>query len=193
VGGDRPIELDIRVIAATNKDLKKSIKSGEFREDLYYRLKVIPIMVPPLRERLEDIPQLADHFVKRYSTVRDQRLSQRTYKVLQNYSWPGNVRELKNWVERACILNPSPVIDVADLDMSKVSDFWDVSAVDSGSDYEDKSLRYARAAFEKQFIERMLAENGGNVSKTAQRIGVERSHLHKKIKSYGIEVRDPGL
>lgn len=188
VGGDQSIEVDIRVIAATNKDLKKSIRNGEFREDLYYRLKVIPIMVPPLRERKEDLMELVEHFIRRYSSRREQRVSAATAQLLQSYPWPGNVRELKNWVERACILCQDDVIDVQDIETVRglMAAPKEVDLVD----FEEKSLRTARAAFEKQFIERMLSENSGNVSKTAQIIGVERSHLHKKMKSYGIELKE---
>ena len=195
VGGEEAIELDLRVIAATNKDLKKSIRNGEFREDLYYRLKVIPIMVPPLRDRPQDIPLLVEHFVRRYSNIRDQRVSEATSLLLQSYPWPGNVRELKNWVERACILSKASVIDVQDIDSVRgmVSGDDDSDSILEMMSLEEKSLRTARAAFEKQFIMKMLSENGGNISKTAQTIGVERSHLHKKIKSYGIEVKETGV
>lgn len=188
VGGEQSIEVDIRVIAATNKDLRKSIRNGEFREDLYYRLKVIPIMVPPLRERKEDLMELVEHFIRRYSSRREQRVSPATAQLLQSYPWPGNVRELKNWVERACILCQDDVIDVQDIETVRGL-MAGPKEVDI-ADFEEKSLRTARAAFEKQFIMKMLSENGGNVSKTAQTIGVERSHLHKKMKSYGIELKE---
>ncbi len=188
VGGEQSIEVDIRVIAATNKDLKKSIRNGEFREDLYYRLKVIPIMVPPLRERKEDLMELVEHFIRRYSSRREQRVSAATAQLLQSYPWPGNVRELKNWVERACILCQDNVIDVQDIET--VRGLMAGPKEGDITDLEEKSLRTARAAFEKQFIMKMLSENGGNVSKTAQTIGVERSHLHKKMKSFGIELKE---
>lgn len=178
VGGDVSIEVDIRVIAASNKDLKKEIRDGNFREDLFYRLNVIPIQVPPLRDRREDIPALTGHFVKRYSGGRKRRVGEATMKMLQSYPWPGNVRELKNWVERACILSQEEVIE--GFEYESPTDAEDVFTM------EEKSLRGARATFEKQFILKMLSENGGNISKTAQTIGVERSHLHKKMRSYGI-------
>lgn len=181
VGGDESIDLDLRVIAATNKDLKKAIKDGEFREDLFYRLNVIPIQVAPLRDRKEDIPGLIQHFIKRYSSGKVKKISEKTCEMLASYLWPGNVRELKNWVERACILSRTDTIDsveIEDCEQVITQDFFNG---------EDKSLRSARAVFEKQFIVKMLNENGGNVSKTANTIGVERSHLHKKMKVYGIE------
>ncbi len=176
VGGQDLIEIDTRVIAATNKDLKKSIRGGEFREDLFYRLNVIPILVPPVRDRREDIPLLVHHFVEIYSKGRSRLVSEKTMAALQRYPWPGNVRELKNWVERACILSQSEELEDIGLEYPDIAEF------------DETSLRQARATFEKQFIMRMLFENGGNISKTAQTIGVERSHLHKKIKSYGIEI-----
>jgi two-component system, NtrC family, nitrogen regulation response regulator NtrX len=181
VGGDETIEVDVRVIAATNKDLRQNIRDGEFREDLFYRLNVIPIQVPPLRERKADIPQLVSHFLARYSAGKSKEIDEEIIQILKSYSWPGNVRELKNWVERACILSQTNVIDSSA-----------VESIESGGQeadtfaFEEKSLRAARAAFEKHFIQKMLTENGGNISKTAQMIGVERSHLHKKMRSYGI-------
>ncbi len=178
VGGATSIELDVRVIAATNKDLMKSIEKGEFREDLFYRLNVIPIRVPPLRERSEDIPALVEHFIHRYSGSRPRHVTPATMRVLKSYPWPGNVRELKNWVERACILSPTDAIESIEFEGPGL-----LSELDAG----DETLRRARASFEKDFIVRVLNENGGNISKTAQKIGVERSHLHKKMKSYGIE------
>ncbi len=135
--------------------------------------------MPPLRERREDIPALLAHFIRRYSGGRVRQIGEATMDLLQTYPWPGNVRELKNWAERACILAQSDVLDSASITDIPREDFFA---------FDEKSLRSARAQFEKQFIMKMLSENGGNISKTAQTIGVERSHLHKKIKSYGIEI-----
>ena len=181
VGGDDTIDLDLRVIAATNKDLKKAIKEGEFREDLYYRLNVIPIQISPLRERREDIGELIQHFIKRYSSGKVRKIDEKTCEMLASYAWPGNVRELKNWVERACILSKTETIDSLDFEEIEPLEAQELFS------FGDKTLRAARAVFEKHFILKMLSENGGNISKTAQTIGVERSHLHKKMKSYGIE------
>jgi two-component system nitrogen regulation response regulator NtrX len=186
VGGHDPIDLDLRVICATNKDLKKEIQLGNFREDLFYRLNVIPISVPSLRDRREDISLLIKHFVSKFSGGRPNPVTEETLKGLQNYPWPGNVRELKNWIERACILSNGDVID-----WFKIED-GGLESQPVFLENEDKTLREARADFEKQFILRMLAENGGNISKTALHIGVERSHLHKKIRAYGIEVNEQG-
>jgi two-component system nitrogen regulation response regulator NtrX len=176
VGGDRLIELNLRVISATNKNLKECIENGEFREDLFYRLNVIPINVPPLRDRREDIPLLVEHFIKRYSKGRPLKISEATLKMLMAYPWPGNVRELKNWVERACILSQTDTLE---------THFPEGFASEDAA--EETSLKSAKNTFEKQFILKMLSENNWNVSKTAQMIGLERSHLHKKIKYLGIE------
>lgn len=188
VGGDDPIEVDVRVIAATNKDLRKAIRLGEFREDLFFRLNVIPIPVPALRHRSEDIPLLVQHFVRRYSGGKARRVSEQTMRMLQSYPWPGNVRELKNWVERACILSQSDILEGTALDPwgENVELGTGVGEGNNALGLDEKSLRNARASFEKQFIMKMLTENGGNISKTAQTIGVERSHLHKKMRTYGI-------
>lgn len=179
VGGQEPIELDIRVIAATNKDLKGAISVGEFREDLFYRLNVIPIQVPPLRERRKDIPFLVNHFLKLFSGGKKRTVSPDTMQRLCDYPWPGNVRELKNWVERACILSTGETVD-----LSLVED--PQGTVISTASLNSANLREARADFEKKFIAKWLKENDGNISKTAQMIGLERSHLHKKMRTYGI-------
>lgn len=188
VGGTQPIPVDIRVISATNKDLKKSIRSGEFREDLFFRVNVIPVRMPPLRDRREDILKLAEHFLRRYSGGKISEFGSRTMALLSNYPWPGNVRELKNWVERSCILSHNDVIDSFVFEET-LSDTPMHEREESHTDpfaFDEKTLKAARTAFEKKFILKMLSENGGNVSKTAQTIGMERSHLHKKMKSYGI-------
>jgi len=187
VGGQDSIELDLRVVCATNKDLKKEIKLGNFREDLFYRLNVIPLTVPSLRERREDIPLLVRYFLESFSGNRKIDISSTALEALQTYPWPGNVRELKNWIERACILSSGNDLQWTGLDRDEAAP----ESPDLASPQE-KSLREARANFEKQFILKVLAENGGNVSKTAQHIGVERSHLHKKIKAYGIDISDQG-
>jgi two-component system nitrogen regulation response regulator NtrX len=183
VGASDTVEVDIRVVAATNKDLRREIREGRFREDLYYRLNVIPVVVPPLRERREDIPALVDFFLRRFSGGRARHVPPATLEMLVAYPWPGNVRELKNWAERACILSPGDAIQTAPpvLEDSSRSERPDVFA------FGEQSLRDARHEFEKRFILRVLAENGGNVSKTAQKIGIERSHLHKKLRAYGID------
>lgn len=189
VGGSKTIQVDVRVIAATNKDLEAEIEKGAFREDLYFRLNVIPIKVPPLRERDEDISELIEEFAGTFSLDTNQppkRFSEEAIRILQKYHWPGNVRELKNLVERLVIMTSSEEISAVDIpppfnSAAGVSDDMEVSL----SDFD--TYREARARFEKAYIARRLREHNGNVSQTAEAIGLERSNLHKKIKAYGLE------
>jgi len=188
VGGSRTIRVDVRVIAATNKDLEAEIEKGSFREDLYFRLNVIPIRVPPLRERVEDIPELVDEFSKEYARltgIKPKRLSDDAIGLLEEYDWPGNVRELKNLMERLTILSPDDIIGAKHIPPP----FNGSSAIKEGLDsaFMVGSLKEARNEFEKAYIETKLREFGGNISQTAEAIGVERSNLHKKIKSYGLD------
>lgn len=181
VGGSKKIKVDVRIIAATNKDLEEEIQKGNFREDLFFRLNVIPINVPPLRERKSDIPLIADYFLKNFARQYGQKpkkLSRSTMRTLMEYDWPGNVRELKNKIEQLVIMNPSEVIDIKAIHPVK----------GSKSDYATfKTLREARENFEKDFIMKKLQENNWNVSKTAEELEIERSNLHRKIKALGIE------
>ncbi|MFQ5427534.1 MAG: sigma-54-dependent transcriptional regulator [Thermodesulfobacteriota bacterium] len=190
VGGTELIKVDVRVIAATNKDLKEEIKSGGFREDLYYRLNVIPFVVPPLRERPDDIALLTNHFLKEFSRgsgVDVKKADAKVRRLLSEYSWPGNVRELKNLLERLVIMTPGATITIDDIP-SYIS--GTKAGGDGGGLFNRSLLRDARASFEKEFIVRKLKANGGNIAKTAEAIGIERSHLYRKIKSFGIEDED---
>jgi two-component system nitrogen regulation response regulator NtrX len=195
VGGSRTIEVDVRVIAATNKDLPAQIASGQFREDLYYRLNVIPFHVPPLRERHQDIPLLANHFLvffcrKEGREIKD--LDEGVMAALTSYSWPGNVRELKNLIERLVIMVPTRTITRAQLPASINLQPQAIAEQPTKSDactITADTFREAREEFEKEFLLRKLEENDWNVSKTAEAIEMERSNLHRKIKSYGIEVK----
>ena len=186
VGGNKSIKVDVRVVAATNKNLMEEIKAGNFREDLYYRLNVIPFEVPPLRERREDIPLLIEKFATLYArnaggTVKT--FDEKTKEAMKYYSWPGNVRELKNMVERLVIMTPSELIKSSDLPP------YISGREEKSTDYESyDTLKEARQAFERAFIVEKLSENKGNITKTAEAIGLERSNLHKKLKSYAIEV-----
>jgi two-component system nitrogen regulation response regulator NtrX len=181
VGGSKKIKVDVRIIAATNKDLEEEIKKGNFREDLYFRLNVIPLEVPPLRERKSDIPLLVEYFLKQLARQLGQkkkRVSKSTLRYLMDYSWPGNVRELKNTIERYVIMTPSDAIDI-----KEIQSFKGIK-----SDYASyKTLREAREKFEKDFILKKLQGNNWNVSKTAEELEIERSNLHRKIKALGIE------
>jgi two-component system, NtrC family, nitrogen regulation response regulator NtrX len=192
VGGHRPIQVDVRIVAATNKNLEEEIDKGTFREDLYHRINVIPLMVPPLRERREDIPLLAAHFLKelaREDKAPAKRFSPEALEALTAQLWPGNVRELKNFVWRLAIMSPKPIIGLADLPFNAPPT---TPEEEGDSDFIDPflqvpSFREARALFEKQFLRRKLAECRGNVSLLAEKIGLERSHLYRKLRSYGLE------
>jgi two-component system nitrogen regulation response regulator NtrX len=189
VGGTKTIKVDVRVIAATNKNLLEEIKKGNFREDLYYRLNVVPFEVPELKSRREDIPSLIDHFVNEFSKqtgIQKKLFSEAALQKLSQYSWPGNVRELKNFIERIYILTPGEMVEVHDLKFAGLSDSEHVNGNTELS--TAVNFREARAQFEREFLEQKINENNGNISKTAETIGLERSYLHRKIKSYGIEV-----
>jgi len=187
VGGTKTIEVDVRVVAATNKDLEQEIRKGVFREDLYYRLNVIPIEVPPLRDRLDDIPMLVEEFsedLSLRSRLAKKEITPEALELLMDYKWPGNVRELKNMIERLVILTPGNIITAKDIpDSLKEKAEPDIK----DSLFGFSSWKEAKSYFEKEFVLKKLAENNGNISQTAQTIGVERSHLHKKIKTYGLE------
>ncbi|MGH9369222.1 MAG: sigma-54-dependent transcriptional regulator [Thermoanaerobaculia bacterium] len=183
VGGARPIASDARILSATNKDLAAEIRRGQFREDLFFRLAVVPIAVPALRERAEDIPMLARHFLERASQRfgwRPKRLSAEALEAFQAYRWPGNVRELRNLIERLMILCPEPQIGAADLP----AEF----RRENGGPPPDAPLRDARDDFERRYILAALRRHRGNVKRTAEALAVERSNLYRKLRSYGIEV-----
>lgn len=183
VGGSKNIKVDVRIIAATNKNLEEEIKKVNFREDLYFRLNVIPINLPPLRERKDDIPLLVEHFLEIFAQQYGQKtkkISKTTLNALMDYDWPGNVRELKNTIERLMIMNTAEIIEINHIP----------SLRETKADYESfKTLREAREQFEKDFILAKLQKNNWNVSKTADNLEIERSNLHKKIKALGIEIR----
>ncbi len=186
VGGTERISVDVRVIAATNKNLKEQILKGAFREDLFYRLNVIPFLVPPLRERAEDIPLFIDHFLKEFcrETAKETlTVNKEAMDTLLNYEWPGNVREIKNLIERLVIMTPSNIITTDDIPLY----IKGAPPAQPKNLFRNSLLKEARKDFEREFISRKLKEFGGNISKTAEAIGIERSHLYRKIKSYGIE------
>ncbi len=190
VGGARTIEVDVRVIAATNKDLESEIEKGTFREDLYFRLNVIPIQVPPLRDRAEDIPELVEEFLAEFSVstnIDPKRLSGSAMELLKKYPWPGNVRELKNLVERLMIMSPGMVIEASDIP-SPFNQAQGREPVFEPRILPD-TLKEAKNQFEKAFLETKLREYDWNISQTAEAIGIERSNLHKKIKAYGLEAQ----
>lgn len=188
VGSDEPVTVDVRVIASTNKDLEEEISRGNFREDLFYRLNVIPFSVPPLRERKEDIPLLARHFLRELSAHygrSPREITDDAIDALMRYSWPGNVRELRNVIERIVIMNPTATrFDRKHLPPLVYRD----GSRRSGSEF--MTLHQARAAYERDYILKKLDDNHGNISRTAEALGLERSHLYRKMKTLGIAVKE---
>ena len=190
VGGNKLIPTDVRVLAATNKDLEKEMEEGRFRQDLYYRLNVIPLRIPPLRDRKEDIPLLVAQFIKDFALKEgepENEVTDEVLAVLMKHSWPGNVRELKNIIERLVIMTPTRVISKCDL--FPLFGEGRQEAVPTEPEITNDSFRAAKQDFERQYIIGKLREFDGNISKTAEAIGLERSNLHKKIRSYGLEVK----
>lgn len=189
VGGGETLRVDVRIVAATNKRLEEAIKIGDFREDLYYRLNVVPFQILPLRDRGQDIIELADHFLKVFASgVKIPRLSEDAKAAMLKYHWPGNVRELRNSIERACIVCQGEMIQGNDLPASILRNNH-AEKVESTFDVAAHTLREARHEFEKSFIISKLEEFEWNVTRTAEAIGIERSNLHRKIKAYGIDSR----
>jgi two-component system nitrogen regulation response regulator NtrX len=183
VGGPGSVQVDVRVVAATNKNLEEEIERGNFREDLFYRLNVIPFAVPPLRDRREDIPLLADYFLREFTTAygrKPKELTPEAYTVLSEYYWPGNVRELKNLIERIVILNPQVRVDARHIPLAGTRKPQDRPLDRFGS------LQEVREAAERDYILRKLEETSGNVTRTAELLGLERSNLYRKMKTLGI-------
>jgi two-component system nitrogen regulation response regulator NtrX len=188
LGSARTMKVDVRVIAATNKDLEAEIEKGGFREDLFFRLSVIPIHVPALRERAEDIPGLVRHFADLFSrenNFRSKRFTPEAIELMQRFRWKGNVRELRNTVERVIIMSPSEVIDVGDLPEPVRADQRQ-PAIDQGQE-PPATLRGFKESSERSFLIGKLRENGWNISKTAEAIGTPRSNLYKKLEQYNIK------
>jgi two-component system nitrogen regulation response regulator NtrX len=184
LGANMSIQVDTRVVAATNKNLEDEIERGNFREDLFYRLNVIPVYVPPLRDRVEDVPLLADHFLKEFTTAygrKPKELTPEAYQVLCEYQWPGNVRELRNLMERIVIMNPQIRVDARHIPLNPAR-----RAVFERPAERFGSLQEVRAAAERDYILKKLDETKGNVTKTAELLGLERSNLYRKMKALGI-------
>jgi two-component system nitrogen regulation response regulator NtrX len=201
VGGTKLLKVDVRVLAASNKNLLKEIEKGTFRDDLFYRLNVVPIIVPPLRERSEDIPLLIRHFMKAHAEeqgLRMKEVSPEAMEVFQQYDWPGNIRELRNLIERLMIMVPEPVIGPSHVGVSLEArpigstPQFAIPTVDPIFMQSYDSLRDASNAFEKDYIGRKLREHHWNISRTAEELKIERSHLHRKIKLLDVEMRPEG-
>ena len=183
VGAGASVQVDVRVVAATNKNLEEEIERGNFREDLFYRLNVIPFHVPPLRDRREDIPLLAAYFLREFTTAygrKPKELTPEAYRLLQDYHWPGNVRELRNLIERIVILNPQVRVDARHIPLNVTRRPAERPMDRFGS------LQEVREAVEREYILKKLEETNGNVTRTAELLGLERSNLYRKMKTLGI-------
>jgi two-component system nitrogen regulation response regulator NtrX len=188
VGADESIQVDVRVVASTNKNLEEEIERGNFREDLFYRLNVIPFHVPPLRERIEDVRLLADYFLKEFTTAygrKPKELTEEALRALEEYPWPGNVRELRNLMERIVIMNPQARIDARHIPLDRAR-----RAVFDRPMDRFGSLQEVREAAERDYILKKLEEAKGNVTRTAELLGLERSHLYRKMKALGIAPKE---
>ncbi|HWW66013.1 MAG TPA: sigma-54 dependent transcriptional regulator [Sphingomonadaceae bacterium] len=192
MGGQRVVKVDVRVVSSTSKDLMVEIGEGRFREDLYYRLNVVPVHLPALSQRREDIPALVDHYVARYAAERrvpTPTISAEAVAALQAYDWPGNVRQLRNVVERTIILAPGDRLHTIDIDMlppEVMSDQARLAPGDAAKSIMGTPLREARETFEREYLRVQIRRFSGNISRTATFIGMERSALHRKLKSLGL-------
>jgi two-component system nitrogen regulation response regulator NtrX len=191
VGGTRVVKVDVRVVSATARDLTEEIAAGRFREDLYYRLNVVPVLIPPLSDRREDIPGLVEHFIAHYAAERrvpTPEIAADAMVALQSYDWPGNVRQLRNVVERTIILAPGDRIGRIDLDLLPAEVLGDQGEIGGGSGgtIMGAPLREARETFEREYLRVQIRRFSGNISRTASFIGMERSALHRKLKLLGI-------
>jgi two-component system nitrogen regulation response regulator NtrX len=185
VGSNTPINVDVRVIAATNKRLDEEIEKGTFRSDLYFRLNVIPFEVPPLRERMEDVPLLVEHFNQRFAAAygkKQKKFEPNAIEAMQSYSWPGNVRELRNTIERIVIMHTQQRVGLKDLPAFG-------EAEPPASSYRFPSFKEASDAYHREFIQRKLDEAEGNVARAAELMGIDRSHLYRRMRALGISGR----
>ncbi|RYG85195.1 sigma-54-dependent Fis family transcriptional regulator, partial [bacterium] len=199
VGGTRTVKVDVRVVSATSRVLADEIAGGRFREDLYYRLNVVPVNLPALADRREDIPALVEHFVARYAAERRMAtpaISDEAIAALQSYEWPGNVRQLRNVVERTIILAPVDRLHRIDVDMlppEVLNEQVRIGPGDGARSIMGTPLREARETFEREYLRVQIRRFSGNISRTATFIGMERSALHRKLKTLGLaDVKEEG-
>jgi two-component system nitrogen regulation response regulator NtrX len=189
VGASVSVQVDVRVIAATNKNLQEEIERGNFREDLFYRLNVVPFYVPPLRDRVEDIALLAEYYLAEFTRTygkKAKELTPEAYQILKEYHWPGNVRELKNLMERIVIMNPQVRVDARHIPINPARrQVFERPPMDNFS-----SLQEFREAAEREYILKKLEESSGNVTKTAEMLGMERSNLYRKMKALGMTPKE---
>jgi two-component system nitrogen regulation response regulator NtrX len=192
VGGQRPVKVDVRVLSATSRNLQDEIAAGRFREDLFYRLNVVPVRLPPLRERREDIPELVSNFLARFAAERRTpapRISEEAMAALQAHDWPGNVRQLRNIIERTVILAPGDRVSCIEVDLQPPEVLDNQNAMGGASTamaIMGSPLREARESFEREYLKLQIRRFSGNISRTASFIGMERSALHRKLKALGI-------
>jgi len=192
VGGQRPVKVDVRVLSATSRNLADEIAAGRFREDLYYRLNVVPVRLPPLRERREDIPELVNHFLARFAAerrIQTPELSKEAMAALQAHDWPGNVRQLRNIIERTLILTPGDRVGCIEVDLlpQEIIDSQNSAGLGGASmAIMGSPLREARESFEREYLKIQIRRFSGNISRTASFIGMERSALHRKLKALGL-------
>jgi two-component system nitrogen regulation response regulator NtrX len=192
VGGQRPVKVDVRVLSATSRNLADEIAAGRFREDLYYRLNVVPVRIPPLRERREDIPELVNHFLARFAAekrIQTPELSKEAMAALQAHDWPGNVRQLRNIIERTLILTPGDRVGCIEVDLlpPEIIDSQGSAGLGGASmAIMGSPLREARESFEREYLKIQIRRFSGNISRTASFIGMERSALHRKLKALGL-------
>ena len=192
VGGQRPVKVDVRVLSATSRNLADEISAGRFREDLYYRLNVVPVRIPPLRERREDIPELVNHFLARFAAerrIQTPELSKEAIAALQAHDWPGNVRQLRNIIERTLILTPGDRVGCIEVDLlpPEIIDSQGSAGLGGASTaIMGSPLREARESFEREYLKIQIRRFSGNISRTASFIGMERSALHRKLKALGL-------
>ena len=196
VGGDRPVQVDVRVIASTNRDMEAEMVAGNFRQDLFYRLNVVPIRIPPLRDRRDDIPVLIEHFMLGAAAsagLSPRNLTREATAALQTYDWPGNVRQLRNVVDWILIMAPGggdDPISIENLPPDIVSNTPAQSGWEEGARMMSLPLREAREIFERQYLLTQISRFSGNISRTAEFVGMERSALHRKLKSLGVNTRE---
>src|SRR4051794_23456982 len=192
VGGQRPVKVDVRVLSATSRNLQDEITAGRFREDLFYRLNVVPVRLPSLRERREDIPELVSHFLARYAMERrvsPPRISEEAVAALQAHDWPGNVRQLRNIIERTLILAPGDRVECIEIDLlpPEIVEAQGAGSINTASiAIMGSPLREARESFEREYLRIQIRRFSGNISRTASFIGMERSALHRKLKALGL-------
>jgi two-component system, NtrC family, nitrogen regulation response regulator NtrX len=198
VGGQRPVKVDVRVLSATSRNLQEEIAAGRFREDLFYRLNVVPVRLPPLRERREDIPELVNHFLARFAAERRMAapsISEEAMAALQAHDWPGNVRQLRNIIERTIILAPGDRVSCIEVDLlppEVLDNQGSIGGSTATMAIMGSPLREARESFEREYLKIQIRRFSGNISRTASFIGMERSALHRKLKALGIGEKREG-